>query len=142
MNYIGCLSGLYDITRHGKLFLKEELKSIRDDYAYWYDVVALEDKAYGNREILAKYRVLSNSTTGNKRKLIGKQYQFYRDYLKEAPFTAVVNVVRWGIVGIQKFDNIFLASCIKKCRPASCSIISVRPDSGPVRMASMTASRF
>lgn len=103
MNYIGCLSGLYDITRHGKLFLKEELKSIRDDYAYWYDVVALEDKAYGNREVLAKYRVLSNSTTGNKRKLIGKQYQFYRNYLKETPLIALINVIRWGIAGMKKF---------------------------------------
>lgn len=103
MNYIGCLTGLYDTSRHGKLFLKEELKSIRDDYAYWYDVVALEDKAYGNREVLAKYRVLSNSTTGNKGKLIGKQYRFYRNYLKEVPFVAVVNVVRWGMAGLRKF---------------------------------------
>lgn len=103
MNYIGCLSGLYDITRHGKLFLKEELKSIRDDYAYWYDVVALEDKAYGNREVLAKYRVLSNSTTGNKRKLIGKQYRFYRNYLKETPLIAGINIVRWGVSGLRKF---------------------------------------
>ena len=29
MNYIGCLSGLYDTTRHGKIYLKESLKSIR-----------------------------------------------------------------------------------------------------------------
>lgn len=104
MNYIGCLTGLYDITRHGKIFLREELKSIRDDYAYWYDIVALEDKAYGNPEILAKYRVLSGSTTGNKKKLIKKQYRFYRDYLKEDPITAFFNVIRWGISGLIKFS--------------------------------------
>ena len=85
MNYIGCLSGLYDTSKHGKMYLREELKSIRDDYAYWYDIVALEDKAYGNDEVLADYRVLNNSTTGNKKKLIKKQYQFYRQYLKENP---------------------------------------------------------
>ena len=104
MNYIGCLTGLYDTTRHGKIFLREELKSIRDDYAYWYDIVALEDKAYGNPEILAKYRVLSGSTTGNKKKLIKKQYRFYRDYLKEDPITAFFNVIRWGISGLIKFS--------------------------------------
>lgn len=104
MNYIGCLTGLYDTTRHGKIFLREELKSIRDDYAYWYDIVALEDKAYGNPEILAKYRVLSGSTTGNKKKLIKKQYRFYRDYLKENPITAFFNVIRWGISGLIKFS--------------------------------------
>lgn len=105
MNYIGCLSGLYDTTRHGKIFLKESLKSIRDDYAYWYDIVALEDRAYGTPEILADYRVLSGSTTGNKKKLIKKQYQFYRTYLKENPVTAAINVVRWGLAGIRKFKQ-------------------------------------
>lgn len=104
MNHIGCLTGLYDSKRHGKIYLREELKSIRDDYAYWYEIVALEDKAYGNPEILAGYRVLSNSTTGNKKKLIKKQYQFYRGYLKENPIVAVVNVIRWGIAGLKKFS--------------------------------------
>lgn len=104
MNYIGCLSGLYDITKHGKIFLKESLKSIRDDYAYWYDIVSLENCAYGNKEILADYRVLSNSTTGNKKKLITKQYQFYRKYLNENPVVASINVIRWGIAGLRKFS--------------------------------------
>lgn len=104
MNYIGCLSGLYDTSKYGKMYLREELKSIRDDYAYWYDIVALEDKAYGNDEVLADYRVLNNSTTGNKKKLIKKQYQFYRQYLKENPLIAVINVIRWGIAGVKKFS--------------------------------------
>ena len=105
MNQIGCLSGLYDSSRHGKIYLKESLKSIRDDYAYWYDIVALEDRAFGNKEILADYRVLSSSTTGNKKKLIKKQYQFYRQYLKENPVTAAINVVRWGLAGLRKFSK-------------------------------------
>ena len=103
MNQIGCLTGLYDSSKYGKIYLKESLKSIRDDYAYWYDIVALEDKAYGNKEILADYRVLSNSTTGNKRKLIKKQYKFYREYIKENPLEAFINVIRWGIAGLRKF---------------------------------------
>lgn len=102
-NYIGCLSGLYDCTKYGKIYLKESLKSIRDDYAYWYDIVALEGKAFGNPQILADYRVLSNSTTGNKKKLIKKQYQFYRNYLKENSIIAGINVIRWGMAGIKNF---------------------------------------
>lgn len=104
MNYIGCLTGLYDVTRHGKIYLKESLRSIRDDYAYWYDIVSLENEAYGNPEILADYRVLRNSTTGNKKKLIGKQYQFYRTYLNEDPLRATWNLIRWGLAGIRKFS--------------------------------------
>ena len=104
MNRIGCLTGLYDAARHGKVYLHEELKSIRDDYAYWYDIVALEGRACGNPEILARYRVLTGSTTGNKLKLVSKQYQFYRKYLKESVFSAVFNTLRWGISGIRKFS--------------------------------------
>ena len=104
MNQIGCLTGLYDCSKHGKIYLREELKSLRDDYAYWYDIVALEDKAYGNQEALAKYRVLSTSTTGNKKKLIKKQYAFYRTYLKENPIVAGINLFRWAVAGIRKFS--------------------------------------
>lgn len=102
-NQIGCLSGLYDSSKYGKIYLKEELKSIRDDYAYWYDIVSLEDKAYGNPEILASYRVLKGSTTGNKKKLIKKQYNFYRTYLKESVPEATLNLIRWGVNGVLKF---------------------------------------
>ncbi len=104
MNQIGCLSGLYDCSVYGKKYLREELKSIRDDYAYWYDIVALEGVAYGNPEILASYRVLSNSTTGNKKKLIRKQYEFYRGYLKLGRLRSVCNTIRWGIAGLRKFS--------------------------------------
>ena len=104
MNRIGCLTGLYDASRHGKVYLHEELRSIRDDYAYWYDVVALSGCAYGNPDILARYRVQTNSTTGNKLGLVAKQYHFYRGYLKQKPVTAVVNTLRWAVSGINKFS--------------------------------------
>lgn len=103
MNRIGCLSGLYDSSKYGKIYLREELKSIRDDYAYWLDIVKLEGIAIGNPEVLASYRVLSNSTTGKKIKLIGKQYSFYNKYLGLNPVVSTVNVIKWGIAGVLKF---------------------------------------
>ena len=103
MNQIGCLTGLYDASKHGKVYLHEELKSIRDDYAYWFDVVKLVGKAYGNPDVLARYRVLAGSTTGNKLGLVKKQYRFYRGYLGLAPIKSLVNTLRWGVSGIGKF---------------------------------------
>ncbi len=103
MNYIGCLTGLYDCSKYGKKYLDESLRSIRDDYAYWYKIVALENVAYGNEKVLAKYRVLKNSTTGNKRKLIMKQFHFYRKYLNKGIFLSCLDIIRWGIAGISKF---------------------------------------
>ncbi len=104
MNRIGCLTGLYDTAPHGKVFLHEELRSIRDDYAYWYDIIRLSGTAYGNPEILARYRVLSGSTTGNKLNLVAKQYRFYRGYLRQAMPKALMNTVRWGVSGLGKFS--------------------------------------
>lgn len=57
-NFIGCLTGLYDSSKYGKKYLDEKLKSIRDDYAYWLEIVKLENAAYGNPEVLACYRVI------------------------------------------------------------------------------------
>lgn len=104
MNRIGCLTGLYNRRKYGKIYLREELKSVRDDYAYWMDIVRLTGRAYGNQEVLAKYRILDTSTTGNKKKLIKKQYQFQRKYLKKNPISAAMNVVRWGIAGLKKYS--------------------------------------
>ena len=104
-NYIGCLSGLYDTKKYGKIYLREELKSMRDDYAYWLDIVKLEDKAYGNQKLLARYRVLATSTTGNKKKLIKKQYRFYRDYLKLGVIRSCINLIRWGFMGMKKYKG-------------------------------------
>ena len=102
-NYIGCLTGLYDVQRYGKIYLREELKSIRDDYAYWLDIVKLEGKAYGNDKVLASYRVMSSTTTGNKYKLLGKQYAFYRNYLKLSRIRSIRNVLLWGWDGLCRF---------------------------------------
>lgn len=104
-NYIGCLTGLYDCSKTGKIYLHEELKSIRDDYAYWLDVVKSCGIAYGNQKELACYRVLQNSTTGKKKKLIKAQFNFYRNYLKLNLFTSFINTIRWGIAGIIHFSK-------------------------------------
>ena len=102
-NHIGCLTGLYDMSKYGKVYLHEELKSIRDDYAFWYDVISLSGCAYGNAEILVDYRVIKSSITGQKRSLIIKQYLFYRSYLKESPIEAIINTIRWGGTGLRAF---------------------------------------
>ena len=105
MNRIGCLTGLYDAGTYGKVYLREELKSLRDDYAYWIDCVKKTGVAYGNQKVLARYRVLGSSTTGNKKKLIKVQWRFYREYLHLTPFSACVNLICWGAAGLQKFRS-------------------------------------
>lgn len=102
-NYIACLTGLYDTSRYGKIYLREELKSIRDDYAYWLEIVQLAGIAYGNPEILARYRVLKSSTTGNKIRLIKYQFQFYHKFQKLGFIRSCFYTLYWGISGWLKF---------------------------------------
>lgn len=102
-NHIACLTGLYDTSKYGKIYLKEELRSIRDDYAYWLDIVKLAGKSYGNQDVLASYRVISSSTTGKKKKLIKAQFLFYYHYQKLGLFKSTLYTIYWGILGILKF---------------------------------------
>lgn len=99
-NFIGCLTGLYDSSKYGKKYLDEKLKSIRDDYAYWLEIIKLENAAYGNPEVLACYRVIKSSTTGNKLKLVKKQFWFYRNYLKLSFARSLCNLLFWGLRGL------------------------------------------
>lgn len=104
-NHIGCLTGLYDCSKYGKVYLKEELKSIRDDYAFWLDIVKLTGIAYGNQNVLARYRVMQSSTTGKKQKLIKAQFNFYYKYLKFNFVHSLFNTVYWAIRGLIKFSK-------------------------------------
>ena len=104
IDYIGCLTGLYDQSKHGKIYLKEELNSLLDDYAFWIDVISLEGEAYGNPKILAKYRVRKNSLTGNKLKLIRKHYKFYKEQLNQSSFGSTLSTIKWGVYGIIKYS--------------------------------------
>lgn len=104
-NYIGCLTGLYDSSKYGKVYLHKELNSIRDDYAYWLDIVKIAGVAYGNPKILARYRIMQTSTTGRKGKLIKIQYTFYRTYLKFGIIHSLWNTARWAFRGILNFSK-------------------------------------
>lgn len=104
-NHIACLTGLYDTSKFGKIYLKEELKSIRDDYAYWLDVVKLAGVSYGNQDVLASYRVISSSTTGKKKKLIKAQFSFYYHYQRLGLFKSILYTMYWGILGVLKFSG-------------------------------------
>jgi glycosyltransferase involved in cell wall biosynthesis len=105
MDYIPCLTGLYDTDKFGKVYLKEEFGSIRDDYAYWLDILKLVEKAYGNPQVLARYRVSRNSITGNKMKLIKHQFLFHYKYQKFGLLRSIYNTCYWIVSGIIKFSK-------------------------------------
>ncbi len=100
---ISCLTALYDTQPYGKVYLREELSSLRDDYALWLDLVKKVGVVYGNQQILASYRMLNSQITANKRKMIKPQYNIYRKVEKIGVLKSLYYLFCWGIYGLKKY---------------------------------------
>lgn len=100
---ISCLTAVYDTSRFGKMYLREDLKSLRDDYAFWLTIIKQCKEAYGNKEVLASYRVLSNSTTGKKKKVIKPQFLVYYKIEKLGLIRSCYYLIHWALNGFAKY---------------------------------------
>ncbi|HEM6924441.1 TPA: glycosyltransferase family 2 protein [Providencia rettgeri] len=78
-NFIGNLTGIYNQCKLGKHFQK---KTGHEDYIMWLDIIKKSNQAYCIQEPLAKYRLSSNSLSGNKIKAMQWQWVIYRNELK------------------------------------------------------------
>lgn len=71
-NYIGCLKSIYDIQKVGKVYMP--LIKKRQDYGLWLRILKKTEFAYGLNEPLAIYRIMSDSVSSNKFKLLRFNY--------------------------------------------------------------------
>jgi glycosyltransferase involved in cell wall biosynthesis len=100
---IPCLTAMYDAERTGKYYFRPELRSLRDDYVMWLEMLKNVDYAYGNPAILAAYRALSTSTTGSKRKVIVPQFKIYYTVEKLGLVRSVYYLLWWAVLGFLKY---------------------------------------
>jgi glycosyltransferase involved in cell wall biosynthesis len=100
---ISCLTGLYDTYPYGKVYLHEEFHSLRDDYIYWLTILRKTGVAYGNQGIVGSYRMLSNSLTANKFKMIRPQYRVYREIEKLGVIRSCYYLFNWAVRGLLKY---------------------------------------
>ena len=104
-NPVSCLTTLYDRTLIGDHYFKEELKSLRDDYAFWLEILReKEDYVYGNPEILASYRLVSTSVTRNRWKLIKPQFLIYYKVERLGLLKSVYYFMNWVVRSILKYS--------------------------------------
>lgn len=103
---IGCLTAMYDSYKLGKVYMPLIRK--RQDLGLWLKLLKLEGYAYGIPNVLARYRVRSDSISSNK--FIAAQYtwKLYRDVEKLSLFKATYFFVFYTINGIlrTKFQKV------------------------------------
>jgi len=102
---ISCLTGLYDTKTFGKIYLREDLKSNRDDYVYWLDILKKVKVAYGNKEILANYRMLNTSATAKKSAVIIPQFMVLYKVENLGLLKSVYYLTNWAIYGFLKYKG-------------------------------------
>lgn len=100
---MSCLTTIFDREKTGELFFDESLRSMRDDFAFWLSMLKKVDFAYGNKEVLASYRVFASSTTGNKKKVIKPQFMVYYKVENLGVIKSVYYFIHWAINGFFKY---------------------------------------
>jgi glycosyltransferase involved in cell wall biosynthesis len=78
-NHIGNLTGMYDVEFFGKVYMQE---IGHEDYVLWLTLLKKVKEAKGINEPLANYRILSNSLSSNKLKVLKWQWYIYREVEK------------------------------------------------------------
>jgi glycosyltransferase involved in cell wall biosynthesis len=86
-NYIGNLTGIYDVKKLGKIYMPEIHK--RQDWVLWLKVIEKGGDAIGIKESLAFYRVRKGSISSNKWKLIKHNFNVYRKVLKHGRIKSI-----------------------------------------------------
>lgn len=100
---ISCLTAMFDKEKTGEMFFNESLKSMRDDFVFWLSMLKKIDYAYGNKEVLASYRVFAASTTGNKKKVMKPQFMVYYKVEKLGLIKSIYYFMNWAINGFFKY---------------------------------------
>lgn len=102
---ITCLTALYDTKPYGKFYLREEFRSLRDDYVYWLEILKHSKVAWGNSKIVGSYRILTDSVSRNKWKVIRPQYLVYRRAEKLSVVASLYYLCCWAINGVIKYRS-------------------------------------
>lgn len=102
---ISCLTGLYDTMPYGKVYLREDFRSLRDDYVFWLEIIKKCGVAYGNQKIIGAYRILGQSTSRNKKKMIKPQFRVYREAEGLSLLKSLYYLACWAIAGYKKYNK-------------------------------------
>ncbi|MCP5503323.1 MAG: glycosyltransferase [Leptospiraceae bacterium] len=102
-NRVGLLTAIYNADYFGKLYFDVSLKSIRDDYALWLDILKKIPYGYGNPEILASFRQRRGSITYSKKKLFWPHYRMLKNREKLGIFRSLFYTLHFSYYAWKKY---------------------------------------
>lgn len=100
-NYIGCLTGMYDTAKTGKILMPDIPK--RQDYALWLAILKKGFKAYFLNKVLAQYRTGKHSVSSNKMDAARYNWHILRHIEKLTLPRAAWHFGRYMILGLRKY---------------------------------------
>jgi len=100
-NYIGCLTGMYDTAKTGKVLMPDIPK--RQDYGLWLAILRKGFKAYYLDEVLAQYRTGRQSVSSNKLETAKYNWQILREIEKLPLLKAAWHFSVYTFLGFKKY---------------------------------------
>ncbi|WP_370390341.1 glycosyltransferase family 2 protein [uncultured Winogradskyella sp.] len=95
-NYIGNLTGIYNVSKLGKIYTKNIRK--RQDWLLWLEALKRSNKpAKGLKDTLAFYRIKKNSLSSNKLHLIKYNFDVYKKGLEFGFMKSMIFLIRFFI---------------------------------------------
>lgn len=102
-NRVGLLTAIYDSQQLGKMYFDTSLKSVRDDYGLWLDILRKIPCGYGNRQILASFRQRRGSITSSKKKLFWPHYRMLKNREKMSAIKAFFYTLHFSYYAWKKY---------------------------------------
>ncbi len=102
-NRVGLLTAIFNTESLGKMFFDVGLKSLRDDYALWLDIIQKTGYGFGNPKVLASYRVRSNAMTSNKKKVVNAHFHMLKNHTGLNSLSSFFFTMTHSLMGAKKY---------------------------------------
>jgi len=89
-----------------KVRFNEDLRNLRDDYVFWLNIMEQGLAAMGYDDILVDYRMRDDSLTASKKRMIGPQWNIYRNVLGMNPLKSAFYLLTWAVNGVLKYRRV------------------------------------
>jgi teichuronic acid biosynthesis glycosyltransferase TuaG len=109
-NYVGNLTGIYDVNHFGKIAISSIRK--RQDWMVWLTILKKIKTAYPVTESLAFYRIRQNSISSSKTALLKHNYSVYRKFHQLNILTSLI-----CMIGFLFTQLIIKPTYIKRIKP-------------------------